>query len=270
LTRRKRKIVIIVAVTLGLHVPPGGTLAQGSEGIENKRGFFALPVELDVDRGAANGDAGILRLSPLYTFPVFENWKLVHMTIITMADAPSGTPVFPGSPDSGNNTGLADILHTTFYTPASDGKFLWGLGVMLGMPTATANGLGSKKWTAGPALRATYRTELWNLGIVAGQRWSYAGSGNRPDVNQLMIRGAIRRELSNHWYFVSAPIIVADWDRSGERWLVPVGGGLGRGFRMGENPWAVSVQAYYNAIRPDGSPDWVVRLGVISAIPFGD
>ena len=132
---------------------------------------------------AANGDAGILRLSPLYTFPVFENCKLVHMTIITMADAPSGTPVFPGSPDSGNNTGLADILHTTFYTPASDGKFLWGLGVMLGMPTATANGLGSKKWTAGPALRATYRTELWNLGIVAaalvvcGQRES---AGREP------------------------------------------------------------------------------------------
>ena len=60
------------------------------------RGFFALPMELDMDSGAANGDANILRIMPLYTFPVFERWKLVNLTIMTLADAPSGTPAFPG------------------------------------------------------------------------------------------------------------------------------------------------------------------------------
>ena len=88
-------------------------------------------------------------------------------------------------------------------------------------------------------------------------------------MNQLVVRGAIRRELHNNWYFVSAPIIVANWDAPGEKWLVPVGGGIGRYFEMSEKPWALSLQAYYNAIRPDGAPDWVVRLGVVSAITFG-
>lgn len=260
--------VIVLAVSL--QFVWNVAIAQTAEGVEGQRRFFALPVELDSDFGAANGDARILRIQPLYTWPVREKWKLTHLTIITLADSPSGTPVFPGEAGPGNNTGLSDTLHLTAFTPASTGNLVWGLGVLASLPTASASGLGSDKWAAGPGFRVTYRTGHWNLGIVGGQRWSFAGSGNRPDVNQLMLRGAIRRQLRNDWYFVSAPIIVANWDAPGEKWLVPVGGGIGRRFTLGGHPWAFSVQAYYNAIRPDGAPDWVARVGVISAIPFGN
>lgn len=248
----------------------GFAVAQTGDTVGDSREFFALPVELDADFGAANGDATILRLMPVYTGPVFKDWKLVHMTIITFADAPSGTPVFPGDPDPDNNIGLADLMHASFYTPATDGNFLWGVGVIAGFPIATANGLGSDKWSAGPAFRVTYRTDKWNFGIVGGQRWSFAGSGNVPDVNQFLARGSIRRELKSDWYFVSAPMIVANWDAPGEKWLVPVGGGIGRRFNLGGHPWAFSFQGYYNAIRPDGAPDWVIRFGLVSAIPLGD
>ena len=248
---------------------PALVAAQSTDQVGNSRGFFALPVELDVDRGAANGDASIMRIQPLYTFPVRDTWKLVHLTMITLADAPSGTPVFPGAPGSGNNTGLSDLLHASFYTPVSDGNFIWGLGASISLPTATASGLGSDKWAGGPAVRLTYRSGPWSVGGIATQRWSFAGSGNKPDVNQLLIRGAIRRQLNEDWYLVSAPIIVANWDARGEKWLVPVGGGVGRRFTLGGFPWAFSAQAYYNAIRADSAPDWVFRLGVVSAIPFG-
>lgn len=270
MTTRALPLNLLIATFVVLCLATVDAIGQSAEGVERRRSFFALPVELDVDRGAANGDAGILRIAPLYTFPVFDRWKLVNMTILTLADAPSGTPIFPGEPGAGNNTGLSDILHASFYTPASDGAFVWGLGFMASLPTATASGLGSDKWSLGPAVRLTYRSGGWNFGAVAGQRWSFAGSGNRPDVNQLVIRGAIRHQLPDDWYFVSAPIIVANWDAVGEKWLVPVGGGVGRRFRLGGHPWAFSAQAYYNAIRPDGAPDWVFRLGVVSAIPFGD
>ena len=261
------RLVVIACMALLCARPAA---AQSGEGVQNHRKFFALPAEVDADFGAANGNATILRLMPLYTFPVFKDWKLMHTTIITLADAPSGTPAFPGSPDPGNNTGLADLLHASFYTPASDGRLIWGLGAIAGLPTATADGLGSDKWSAGPALRLTYRTGNWNFGALAGQRWSFAGSDNKPDVNQLLIRGVIRRQLQNEWYFVSAPMIVANWDAPEEKWLVPVGGGIGRRFILGGHPWAFSFQGYYNAIRPDGAPDWVIRFGMISAIPLGD
>jgi hypothetical protein len=243
------------------------TLAEQTTGANPK--FFALPTELDIDRGAANGDAAILRVQPVYTFPINPDWKLANLTILTLADAPSGTPVFPGASGS-NNKGIADLVHASFVTPTSASDLIWGVGFIASLPTATASGLGNDKWTLGPALRLTYRTGPWNIGGVAGQRWSTGGSGNKPDVNQLMIRAAIRRQLDEDWYLVSAPIIVANWDAPGEKWQVPIGGGIGRRFKVGEHPWAVSVQAYYNAIRPDGAPDWVARLAVAAAIPFGD
>jgi hypothetical protein len=237
---------------------------------DNIRGFFALPVELDLDNGAANGDATILRIMPLYTFPVFDRWKLIHLDIISLADAPSGTPAFPGDPDIEHSAGLSDLLHASFYTPNRSGNFVWGLGAMLSIPTATDDSLGNGKWAAGPAFRLTYRTGNWNVGLIAGQRWSFAGSGNRADVNQLLMRGAINRQLPNDWFFVSAPLIVANWDAVGQDWLIPVGGGIGRQFTLGKFPWAWSVQGYYNAIKPDSAPDWLVRFAIIAAVPFGE
>ena len=219
--------------------------------------------------GAANGDAAILRIMPVYTIPVFERWRLVNLGILTLADAP-GTPAFPGDSNSRKTTGMSDFLHTSFYTPTPAGNFIWGIGVMVSLPTATDDSLGSGKWAVGPAFRVVYRTGLWNLGLIGGQRWSVAGSSNRSDVNQLLMRGAIRRRLPNDWFFVSAPLITANWDSAGQDWLIPIGGGIGRRFTLGKYPWAWSVQGYYNVIKPDPAPDWVVRFSIIAAIPFGE
>lgn len=76
------------------------------------RGFFALPVELDMDYGAANGDAIILRIQPLYTFPVADTWKLVHLDTFTLADAPGGIPEFPGGQEMRVTSGASRICGT--------------------------------------------------------------------------------------------------------------------------------------------------------------
>jgi hypothetical protein len=45
-------------------------------------------------------------------------------------------------------------------------------------------------------------------------------------------------------------------------WTVPVGGGVGKVFRIVTQPMNASVQAYYNAITPDRLPaaDWQLRI----------
>jgi hypothetical protein len=52
-----------------------------------------------------------------------------------------------------------------------------------------------------------------------------------------------------------------------QKWLVPIGGGPGVTFHVGEQRWATSLQAYVNAIKPEGAPDWAARGQVIAAIP---
>ena len=232
---------------------------------------FALPVEIDADNGAANGDATIIRFLPLYTLPRMDHWKLIHLNLITLADTPGGIPGTPGNPDpvDGDRVfGLGDLVHASFYTPDRRGNFIWGAGLMLSFPTATSELLGSGKWSAGPSFRLVYRTELWNVGVIGAQQWSYAGDSDRNDVSQLMLRGTIARDLSNDWFFVSAPIITANWNAHGQKWLVPLGGGIGRKFEISSNPWAWTVQGYYNIIKPDGAPNWSVRLSIIAAIPL--
>lgn len=243
--------------------------SESVQALRHARAFFALPMELDLDRGAANGNAAILRIMPLYSFPLGEKWQLDNLTIVTLADAP-GTPAFPGEPGAEKVTGISDLLNASFFTPRNNDKLIWGFGPAFSLPTATDEALGSEKWGIGPAFRFAYRSDNWNLGFVAAQRWSFAGTGNRSDVNQLLIRGAIRRQLRNNWFFVSAPLIVANWERPGQDWLIPVGGGIGRKFTFNKHPWAWSVQGYYNVVKADPDPDWIVRFAIVAAIPFGD
>ena len=125
--------------------------SESAQPLRQARGFFALPVELDIDRGAANGNAAIMRVMPLYKFPLGENMELANLTILTFADAP-GTPAFPGAPGAEKTTGVADLLHASFFTPKSSGNVIWGVGPILSLPTATDPALGSEKWSLGPAL----------------------------------------------------------------------------------------------------------------------
>ena len=261
-----RAIRWIVVFAVGVLAAATADAQQVTKELSAARSFFALPMEVDRDFGAANGDALIMRIQPLYKVSLGKKWELVNLNIITLADAPGGTPAFPSATAA---KGVSDLFHASFFTPKHNNDFVWGVGPVFTLPTATDVALGSDKWTGGIGGRFAYRVGGWNLGLVATQRWSFAGSGNKPDVNQFLARGAFRYSFSDKWYFVSSPIIVANWDAD-DKWLVPVGGGIGRSFTHNGHPWAWSVQGYVNAIKPDPAPDWVVRFQLVAAIPYGD
>ena len=59
----------------------------------------------------------------------------------------------------------------------------------------------------------------------------------------------------------TSPVITADWEAdSKQRWTVPVGGGVGKIFRVGKQALNAQVQAYYNVEKPDIKGDWSLRL----------
>lgn len=273
-----RHVIPIVALLLGVAAAaPAVTNAyaqSGPQDTDSAARYFAVPIELDLDYGADNGDASFMKFAPLYKIELGQNWSLVNLNLIALADTPGGVPGRPGnpSPEAGDRVfGLGDLTHASFFTPPKRGNFIYGFGALLTAPIATDGVLGSGKWSAGPAVRVVYRNGPWNIGFFGGNQKSFAGSGARPAVNQLLIRGAIRRKLSDSWFLVSAPVITANWNgQSGQKWVVPVGGGVGRRLGPKSSPWAVSVQGYVNAIKPDGAPDWVLRLSLVAAIPLGN
>jgi hypothetical protein len=71
-------------------------------------------------------------------------------------------------------------------------------------------------------------------------------------VNQFLVQPFVNYNLPHAWYLVSAPVMTSNWEAdSGQRWTVPVGGGVGKVFRLGKLPINTQIQGFYNAVRPD-------------------
>jgi hypothetical protein len=268
---RVEKVLRIGAIVCFLALMPGIVTAQ-DEPKEKPKILFSLPIEFDYDHGAFNGKAFISRYLPLLAIPMGQRWSLINLTMAVVADAPGGIPGQPGNPEPipGERVfGTGDLINATFLTPPPPSKeFVWGVGPLLGIPTASDPRLGSGKWSAGPSFRFAWRPGFWNIGAIIGNLWSYAGDAERGDFSQLMVRPLVRRRFGSGWYFAYNPTITANWDvSSGRRWLVPVGGGIGKVLTLGNTTMAVSVHYYYSAIRQDTAPKGLFRVALVLPIP---
>ena len=98
------------------------------------------------------------------------------------------------------------------------------------------------------------------------------GSSQRTSVNQLQIETSLSYNLPHDWYLLTAPTFSADWTQSrGDRWLIPLGGGVGRTVEIAKNAVDWNIALYSNAIRPFGrdSPKWQMSLQCTLLHPRG-
>jgi hypothetical protein len=156
--------------------------------------------------------------------------------------------------------GLGDLNPTFFLSPAKPGKLIWGVGPTFTLPTATDSRLGTSQWSMGPAAVALSMQGPWVFGALANQQWSFAGWGD-TDVSAMLIQPFVNYNLPDGLYLVSAPIITANWEASsGDKWTVPVGGGVGKLFKLDKLPINTQLQAFYNVERPQLAADWQLRF----------
>jgi hypothetical protein len=228
--------LLLQLATLALWPEPGLSAETIAPPRAEAEKLFVLPVEMDFDSGAANGNALITRLLPINSIPLKNDWKLVNVAIIIIADAPGGVPGTPGNPDSvprPNTFGLDDLTDALFFTRKQTSGLVRGIGPIMSFPIARDDQPGSGKWSAGPAIRIAYNPGPWHFGMLLGNLSSFAGDADRADINQLLVRGLVRRKLNKDWFLKYSPIITANWNaESDQRWLIPLGGGVGRNFTL--------------------------------------
>jgi hypothetical protein len=202
-----------------------------------------------------------LNVQPVIPISLNENWNLITRTIIPIISQPSPANGVPSV------FGMGDINPQFYFSPAKPGKLIWGVGPTFTFPTGTESLLTSGKWSAGPAVVALTIQGHWVYGAVANQQWSYAGWGNK-NVSAMLVQPFVNYNLPHGWYLVTAPVITANWEASSDNaWTVPVGGGIGKIFRIGKQPFNAQLQAFDNVQTPNYGPSWQLRFQIQLLFP---
>jgi hypothetical protein len=270
---RRRLCLVAALFALGLAWPAKAQDQDLAKASQNPvADLISLPLQNNTLFGVGPTDdtANVLNIQPVIPLN-FGDWNVINRTIVPviyMPDITAGLESLPSGVEGGSAFGLGDINHTSFLSPASPGRVIWGLGPSITLPSATDDMLGSEKWSAGPSAVALTMPGRWVIGGLARHLWSFAGDDDRQEVNQTLIQPFVNYNLDDGWYLVSAPIITANWSASsGNRWLVPIGGGGGRVFTIGKQPINAGLQGYYNVERPEFGAEWSLRFQVTFLFP---
>lgn len=226
--------------------------------------LISVPIQNNSNFGVGpdNRIQNVLNIQPVIPVRVSQNWNLITRVITPIIYQP-----VPNTPNLGAS-GLGDINPTFFLSPAKVSKIIWGVGPTFIAPTATNPFLGQGKWSAGPSIVLLTQPGPWTLGALVNNVWSFAGQSSRANVNQMLFQYFINYNLKKGWYITWQPIVTANWEATnGNRWVVPVGGGIGRIMRLGFQPVNVTAQFYGNAVHPPGASSWSMKLQIAFLFP---
>ena len=260
--RRSRILAtVLLALVFPVQAIAGGDLRSA---VQNPiSSLISLPFKFSFDDGAPNGDADILNIQPVVPVTVGD-WNLVNRAIIPLINlngTVSGRPDIPNPTPSEGGSGLGDINYSIYFSPVETGKVIWGLGPSLNLPTASKDQLGSGKWSAGATAVALTLPKWGSVGILGRQLWSFAGDDDRRDVNQFLLEPFVNYNLDKGWFLLTDLVMTANWDApSSQRWTIPLGGGFGRVFKIGNQAINSRLEYYYNVEKPDGAPKQLITF----------
>lgn len=224
--------------------------------------LISVPFQFNYDSGYGPNDGyrATLNIQPVVPISLNENWNMISRTIlpiITQEDiaGPSGT-----------QSGLGDITQSLFFSPKQPGAggVIWGVGPVFLVPTATDDLLGTGKWGAGPTGVALKQSGPWTYGMLANHIWSFAGEGDRNDVNSTFLQPFLSYTTPDAWTFGINTESTYDWT-SGD-WSVPINLTVAKLVKFGDQPVSFTVGTRYWAEAPENGPDgWGFR-GVVTLL----
>ncbi len=248
----------------GIIDPGEDETAELARAVQNPvASLISLPFQYNMNPNFGPQDKTLhtLNIQPVWPLELNENWNLITRTIVPLISQPA---IFPGQD---RETGLGDITFTAFFSPRDSGKWIWGAGPVVLIPTNTDSRLGFDEWGLGPSVVFLTMPGRWVVGSLFSNIWDIDGD---TEVNFFTWQYFVNYNLDDGWYVTSSPIITANWEApSGEEWTVPIGGGFGKIFRVGKQPMNASFQYFYNLEEPEFVGNWSIRLQLQLMFPKG-
>jgi len=213
--------------------------------------------------GTEGGTQNILNIQPVIPITLNKDWNLITRTIFPLIWQPR-----LGSQQEGT-FGLGDTQFSAFLSPSDAKGWIWGVGAIAQLPTHTNSALGNNNWGLGPTAVALHlsKGDPWVYGTLINNLWSL-GTSDDASYNNGLIQPFLNYNFKGGTYLTSAPIITVDWKaESGDRWTIPLGGGIGHIFHLGRLPVNTQISGYYNVVAPDYGADWQLRAQVQLMFP---
>ena len=193
----------------------------------------------------------ILVVEPVLPLKLTPDWNLVTRWNTPITSMPRLAEPLGPFPGIGPEFGLSNMQPQFFFTPANPGSFTFAVGPSLWLPTATDKTLGINKTGGGPVVVALTTQGPLLAGFLAQNVWAgttgTSVTGQR--VNTLLIEPFVFYNFPGGWFVTYRPLITADWTvDEHNRWTVPIGGGFGRVFPVGNTVMDIHVQGFYNGL----------------------
>ncbi|BDD06518.1 hypothetical protein [Aureibacter tunicatorum] len=152
-----------------------------------------------------------------------------------------------------------------FFTPSKLGKFIWGAGPIIQLPTSTSDQVGRNRFGIGPSVVGVVMTGPWVIGGLVNNVWTISKHEN---FNNLLIQYFVNYNFSHGIYINSAPIITNNWNaEKSQSWVVPFGLNVGKVFFVGKLPLNFSAGFNYNVVKPDERGPWETRFQLQFILP---
>jgi hypothetical protein len=205
-----------------------------------------------------------LNVQPVIPIMLSKSLNLIARTIFPVVNQPSFAPpaACATAAGCGSTFGIGDTQEQLFFAPVvKPGRLIWGVGPIFSFPTGSPqNVLGTGKWGAGLDAVALVMPGKWVIGALVTQLWSVAGSNNTPSYSNFLVQPFVNYNLKDGWAISVAPSITANWNAAQNKWTVPLGGGIGKTFKAGDQLMSLTMNYFTYVARPVGQPQTQLRV----------
>lgn len=258
--------IFLAAYTLSFSAYGADDTELAKKALNPIAAMISVPIQINYDRGigpTGDGSKTVINIQPVIPISLNSDWNVISRTIVPLIDQRNSLP--DGSADA---SGVGDVTQSFFFSPKqpTSNGWIWGVGPVLLLPTASDSLLGGKKWGLGPTAVILKQANGWTYGMLANHIWSVAGNKDRNNISSTFAQPFLSYTTKKSTSFGINAETSYDW--KSKQWSVPLNLTVTQLLKVGKQPLSLQAGARYWAKSPDNGPQgWGFRLSVTMLFP---